>query len=79
VEQYPMSSSPPALRAGRMVTRMRARDRDKAHLTATSLELFFDLCFVVAVAQAGAGLVHALAENHPGTGVTGYLCVFFGI
>jgi low temperature requirement protein LtrA len=74
-----MSSSPPALRAGRIVTRMAARDRDEAHRTATSLELFFDLCFVVAVAQAGAGLVHAFAENHPGTGVTGYLCVFFGI
>ncbi|MGT2528833.1 low temperature requirement protein A [Streptomyces nojiriensis] len=43
------------------------------------MELFFDLCFVVAIAQAGARLVHALAEGHPGAGVTGYFFVFFGV
>ncbi|WP_267244016.1 low temperature requirement protein A [Streptomyces sp. PR69] len=58
---------------------MTARDRDEAHRSATPLELFFDLCFVVAVAQAGVQLVHSLAENHAGTGVTGYLFVFFGV
>ena len=31
---------------------MRARRPDEAHRVATPLELFFDLCFVVAVAQA---------------------------
>ncbi|MFJ6721108.1 MULTISPECIES: low temperature requirement protein A [unclassified Streptomyces] len=58
---------------------MTARRPDEAHRTATPLELFFDLCFVVAVAQAGARLVHALAEGHVGAGVTGYLFVFFGV
>lgn len=59
--------------------RMTARSRDEGHRAATPLELFFDLCFVVAVAQAGARLVHALAEGHPGTGVIGYFFVFFGV
>ncbi|MEU9146932.1 low temperature requirement protein A [Streptomyces sp. NPDC048349] len=58
---------------------MTARSRDEQHRAATPLELFFDLCFVVAIAQAGARLVHALAEGHPGAGVTGYFFVFFGV
>ncbi|MFB7172577.1 low temperature requirement protein A [Streptomyces sp. NPDC056254] len=58
---------------------MTARSREEHHRTATPLELFFDLCFVVAIAQAGAQLVHALAEGHPGTGVIGYFYVFFGV
>ncbi|WP_329384396.1 low temperature requirement protein A [Streptomyces sp. NBC_01351] len=58
---------------------MTARSRDEDHRAATPLELFFDLCFVVAIAQAGARLVHALAEGHPGTGVIGYFFVFFGV
>ncbi|MFC9243747.1 low temperature requirement protein A [Streptomyces sp. NPDC057136] len=59
--------------------RMRSRDPDEEHRAATPLELFFDLCFVVAVAQAGVHLVHALAEGDPGHGVTGYVFVFFAI
>ncbi|MFF2095615.1 low temperature requirement protein A [Streptomyces sp. NPDC058202] len=58
---------------------MTARSPDEPHRVATPLELLFDLCFVVAVAQAGARLVHALAEGDPGHGVTGYLFVFFAI
>ncbi|MEE1755821.1 low temperature requirement protein A [Streptomyces sp. SP18CS02] len=56
-----------------------ARSRDEAHRTATPLELFFDLCFVVAVAQAGAELVHAIAEGHAGDGILNYAMVFFAI
>ncbi|MFD6812169.1 low temperature requirement protein A, partial [Streptomyces anthocyanicus] len=56
-----------------------ARSREEAHRTATPLELFFDLCFVVAVAQAGASLVHAVAEGHAGEGVASYAMVFFAI
>ncbi len=59
--------------------RMTARRPDEPHRAATPLELFFDLCFVVAVAQAGAHLVHALAEGEPGRGVVGYGFTFFGI
>ncbi len=58
---------------------MTTRGRDEEHRTATPLELFFDLCFVVAVAQAGGQLVHALAEAHTGHGVQGYLMMFFAI
>jgi low temperature requirement protein LtrA len=65
--------------AGAAFRRMTARSRDEAHRASTPLELFFDLCFVVAVAQAGARLVHALAAGHPGSGILGYLLVFFGI
>ncbi|MFJ8074067.1 low temperature requirement protein A [Streptomyces sp. NPDC096176] len=61
------------------LVRMTARSRDEAHRAATPLELFFDLCFVVAVAQAGVRLVHAVAEGDPGHGITGYLFVFFAI
>ncbi|MFF3273181.1 low temperature requirement protein A [Streptomyces chrestomyceticus] len=61
------------------MARMTARGRSEAHRAATPLELFFDLCFVVAVAQAGKQLVHALAEGHPGHGVPGYLMLFFAI
>lgn len=46
---------------------MRARSRDERHRAATPLELFFDLCFVVAVAQAGRQLAHGLAEGIRGT------------
>jgi low temperature requirement protein LtrA len=58
---------------------MRARRPDQEHRPATALELFFDLCFVVAVAQAASRLHHDLSENHIGHGVSGYLLVFFAI
>lgn len=51
---------------------MRARRRDEAHRAATPLELFFDLCFVVAVAQAAGNLHHDVAENHLGHALTSY-------
>jgi low temperature requirement protein LtrA len=61
------------------LTRMRARLRDEQGRTSTPLELFFDLCFVVAVAQAGAQLVHYVAEGDAGHGLLGYLLLFFAI
>ncbi|MET9672298.1 low temperature requirement protein A [Streptomyces sp. NPDC006482] len=56
-----------------------SRSREESHRAATPLELFFDLCFVVAVAQAGAELVHAVAEGHTGEGIVNYAMVFFAI
>ncbi|MFF9865171.1 low temperature requirement protein A [Streptomyces sp. NPDC013953] len=70
-----MTSTPPA----RPVRPLVSRSRDEAHRTATPLELFFDLCFVVAVAQAGAELVHAVAEGHAADGIGRYAMVFFAI
>ena len=58
---------------------MRARSRDEEHRTSTPLELLFDLCFVVAVAQLGQRLVHGVAGGHAGHGVILYLVVFFAI
>jgi low temperature requirement protein LtrA len=54
------------------------RDRHEEHRSATPLELFFDLTFVVAVAAAAANLHHGLAEGH-WHNLTGYLAVFFAI
>ncbi|WP_179236082.1 low temperature requirement protein A [Streptomyces sp. CS113] len=61
------------------VRRLKARHRHEQHRVATPLELFFDLCFVVAIAQAGVQLVHAVAEGHAGEGVLNYAMVFFAI
>ncbi|MFV0135337.1 low temperature requirement protein A [Streptomyces sp. HMX87] len=63
----------------RPLRRLTARDRGEAHRGASPLELFFDLCFVVAVAQAGVQLVHAVAEGHAGEGILNYAMVFFAI
>ncbi|WP_399897077.1 low temperature requirement protein A [Streptomyces sp. BBFR51] len=61
------------------VRRLKARHRHEQHRVATPLELFFDLCFVVAIAQAGVQLVHAVAEGHAGEGILNYVMVFFAI
>ncbi|NYH54469.1 low temperature requirement protein LtrA [Nocardiopsis arvandica] len=66
-------------RAGTLWRAMRGRDPGEEHRAATPLELFFDLTFVVAVAQASVQLHHALAEGHFGTGLAGYAAVFFAI
>ena len=57
---------------------MRPRDAGEPHRTATTLELFFDLVFVIAVASAASGLHHALAEGHP-EGILTFAMVFFAI
>ena len=58
---------------------MMARSPHEVHRVATPLELFFDLVFVVAIAQAAAGLHHAVAELHAVEGLIGYFMVFFAI
>ena len=58
---------------------MRGRDRDEAHRSSTPLELLFDLCFVVAVAEAAGALHHDLSAGEIGHGLVSYLIVFFTI
>jgi low temperature requirement protein LtrA len=58
---------------------MRARDSRESHRVATPLELLFDLCFVVAIAQLGQLLHHSISEHHVAHGVSSYLMVFFTI
>ncbi|MEV7403610.1 low temperature requirement protein A [Streptomyces sp. NPDC091267] len=72
-----MSDSQPARSAWHRP--MVARLADEQHRTATMLELFFDLCFVTAVAQASTAFEHELAEGRIGHGVLGYAMVFFAI
>ncbi|MEV0175756.1 low temperature requirement protein A [Streptomyces sp. NPDC050803] len=73
------SPSPSASENRGPLRRLTARGRDEAHRAATPLELFFDLCFVVAIAQAGVQLVHSVAEAHTGEGILNYAMVFFAI
>jgi low temperature requirement protein LtrA len=69
---------PPAATGG-WYRPMVGRAPDEEHRSATVLELFFDLCFVVAVAQAADALHHQVADGHVGHGVVGYATVFFAI
>lgn len=59
--------------------RMEARDPDEPHRASTPLELFFDLTFVVAIAQAGSSLHHELVDAHVENGLTGFGLAFFAI
>ncbi|MET7981320.1 MULTISPECIES: low temperature requirement protein A [unclassified Streptomyces] len=75
----PESASSPRPAGHRPLRRMTARGRDEVHRVASPLELLFDLCFVVAIAQAGGELVHAVAEGHAGQGILDYAMIFFAI
>jgi low temperature requirement protein LtrA len=58
---------------------MSGRDPQESHRAATPLELLFDLCFVVAIAQAAAQLAHGIEENHTVAALGGFAMVFFAI
>jgi low temperature requirement protein LtrA len=58
---------------------MSGRDPAERPRASTPLELLFDLCFVVAIAQAAAQLAHGIEENHTGTALLGFAMVFFAI
>jgi low temperature requirement protein LtrA len=55
------------------------RDPNEAHRTSTPLELFFDLTFVAAVAQAGSGLEQGLVSGDARRVLIAYPLVFFAI
>src|SRR6187402_3508026 len=74
-----LSTAASATRGARLMAPMRARSPHEPHRAATPLELLFDLVFVVAIAQAAAGLHHSIAEAHVLAGLAGYLMVFFAI
>lgn len=58
---------------------MLPRDPAQPHRAASSLELFFDLVFVVAVSIASAQLHHALSHGDFVHGITSYAMVFFAL
>jgi low temperature requirement protein LtrA len=68
-----------ATHARRAFASMTARSPHESHRAATPLELFFDLVFVVAIAQAAGELHHAISEAHALDGLVGYAMVFFAI
>ncbi len=55
------------------------RNPTEKHRVATSLELLFDLIFVIAIATAGQQLHHSIVENHLSHGLTLYFMVFFAL
>ncbi len=59
--------------------RMSARDPDEAHRGATPLELFLDLTFVVAVAQATVSVHHGLVDGDVKNTLITFPLVFFAI
>ncbi len=59
--------------------RMRGRDPHESGRAATSLELLFDLTFVVAFGTASNELAHFLAAGHLWEGLVGFCFVTFGV
>lgn len=58
---------------------MNGRDPAEGHRVATSLELLFDLAFVVAVGSAASQFAHLLAEGHTGAALGGFSFAMFAI
>lgn len=56
---------------------MKARDHHEVHRVATTLELYFDLVFVIAIAATASGLHHALAAHHFSEGLIHFATSFF--
>ncbi len=63
----------------RWIVPMKPRSPSEPHRASTPLELFFDLVFVVAVAQISTAFHHQLVEGHFAEAIVGYGMTFFGI
>ncbi|MET0448564.1 MAG: low temperature requirement protein A, partial [Aeromicrobium sp.] len=63
----------------RLVRPLSPRDPHEEHRVASPLELFTDLCYVVAIAQAALTLEHEIAAGHVGTGLVWFSASFFAI
>ena len=55
------------------------RDINEENRTATPLELFYDLIFVVAIANIAAAFHHEYVGNHIGRGIFSFVMVFMAI
>jgi low temperature requirement protein LtrA len=62
-----------------LVRPLSPRDPQESNRTATPLELFADLCYVVAVAQAALTLHHEVVEGHAAHGLLYFAIAFFAI
>lgn len=63
----------------RLVRPLRPRDPTEEHRAATPLELFTDLCFVVAVAQAAASFHHEISDGAVFEGTIYFAMSFWAI
>jgi low temperature requirement protein LtrA len=61
------------------LARMGGRDPHEKHRTATPLELFFDLTFVIAFGVAGSQFAHAVAEAHFWAGLLAFAFAMFAV
>ncbi|MFI2566443.1 low temperature requirement protein A [Paenarthrobacter sp. NPDC018779] len=61
------------------LARMGGRDPHEKHRTATPLELFFDLTFVIAFSVAAGQLAHNVADAHFGAGLLGFCYAMFAV
>jgi low temperature requirement protein LtrA len=59
--------------------RMGGRDPHEAHRSASTLELLFDLTFVIAFGTAANELAHFLAEDHISAGIGGFAFATFAV
>ncbi len=71
--------SVPRVRADSLIRTLGPRDPHEEHRGASPLELFTDLCFVVAVSQAAAALHHTISAGHAGNGSVHFVMAFFAI
>ena len=62
-----------------LVRPLSPRDPQESNRTATPLELFADLCYVVAVAQAALKLHHEIVEGNAAHGLVYFAMAFFAI
>lgn len=62
-----------------LVRPLAPRDPHEEHRTASPLELFTDLCYVVAIAQGALTLEHEIAAGHPAHGLIWFSVSFFAI
>ncbi|MFM2354617.1 MAG: hypothetical protein RLZZ528_353, partial [Pseudomonadota bacterium] len=63
----------------RILSPLRPRDRDEHHRPSTTLELFFDLIIVIAIASVTAGFHHAIAEAHGLEALPRFIFLFLAI
>jgi low temperature requirement protein LtrA len=59
--------------------RMTGRDPHESHRVATSLELLFDLTFVLAFSAASNGFAHLVSEGHVGPAILGFVFSAFAV
>ncbi|CAN7379683.1 MULTISPECIES: low temperature requirement protein A [Ensifer] len=71
-------TTPPHAGSHRLA-RMSGRDTHEHHRTATTLELLFDLTFVIAFSLAASQLAHLMAEGHFKAGLIGFFFASFAI